>query len=93
VLGKRFDPASTAMCEHDAVQFTRLRPAGTPVGVNDLWITCHALADGCTLVTNNTHLPNLQTQSFRHLCKCLVTAHQNGVHRNSMGGDHHVEIT
>lgn len=46
--------ASTAMCGHYAVQFTRLRAAGTPIGANDLWIACHALADGCTLVTNNT---------------------------------------
>ncbi len=46
--------ASTAMCEHYAVQFTQLRAAGTPIGANDLWIACHALADDCTLVTNNT---------------------------------------
>jgi len=46
--------ASTALCEHYAVQFTRLRAAGTPIGANDLWIACHALADDCTLVTNNT---------------------------------------
>jgi tRNA(fMet)-specific endonuclease VapC len=43
-----------AICEHYAVQFTRLRAAGTPIGANDLWIACHALADDCTLVTNNT---------------------------------------
>lgn len=42
-----------ALCEHYAVQFTRLRAAGTPIGANDLWIACHALADDCTLVTNN----------------------------------------
>lgn len=46
--------ASAAMCEHYAVQFTTLRAAGTPIGANDLWIACHALADDCTLVTNNT---------------------------------------
>jgi tRNA(fMet)-specific endonuclease VapC len=45
--------ASVALCEHYAVQFTRLRAAGTPIGANDLWIACHALADGSTLVTNN----------------------------------------
>ena len=44
---------SRLLCEHYAVQFTRLRAAGTPMGGNDLWIACHALADGCTLVTNN----------------------------------------
>lgn len=42
-----------AICEHYAVQFTRLRSAGTPIGANDLWIASHALAEGCTLVTNN----------------------------------------
>jgi len=42
-----------SLCEHYAVQFTRLRAAGTPIGANDLWIACHALADDCTLVTNN----------------------------------------
>lgn len=42
-----------AVCQHYAVQFTQLRTAGTPIGANDLWIACHALADDCTLVTNN----------------------------------------
>lgn len=42
-----------AICEYYAVQFTLLRAAGTPIGANDLWIACHALADDCTLVTNN----------------------------------------
>ena len=41
------------ICEHYAAQFTRLRAAGTPIGANDLWIASHALADDCTLVTNN----------------------------------------
>lgn len=45
--------ASASLCEHYAVQFTRLRTAGTPIGANDLWIACHALADDCTLVSNN----------------------------------------
>ena len=42
------------LCEHYAAQFTRLRAAGTPIGANNLWIACHALADDCILVTNNT---------------------------------------
>lgn len=29
---------------HYAVPVTRLRAAGTPIGTNDLWIACHALA-------------------------------------------------
>lgn len=53
--------ASAALCQHYAVQFTRLRAAGTPVGANDLWIACHALADDCTLVTNNT-------REFERIC-------------------------
>jgi tRNA(fMet)-specific endonuclease VapC len=45
--------ASPALCEHYAEQFPRLKEAGTPIGANDLWIACHALAQGCVLVTNN----------------------------------------
>jgi tRNA(fMet)-specific endonuclease VapC len=40
-------------CEHYAVQFTDLRARGTPIGANELWIACHALAINATLVTNN----------------------------------------
>ena len=42
-----------ALCEHYAIQATLLRTAGTPIGGNDLWIACHALATTATLVTNN----------------------------------------
>lgn len=42
-----------AVCEHYAAQFTSLKAAGTPIGANDLWIACHALAMDATLVTNN----------------------------------------
>ena len=42
------------LCEHYANQFTQLKEAGTLIGANDLWIACHALAQDCTLVTNNT---------------------------------------
>lgn len=43
-----------SLCEHYAAHFTRLKLAGTPIGANDLWIACHALALGATLVTHNT---------------------------------------
>jgi tRNA(fMet)-specific endonuclease VapC len=43
----------SAMCEHYAQQVSKLKLAGTPIGANDLWIACHALAQGCVLVTNN----------------------------------------
>ncbi|ATG91685.1 type II toxin-antitoxin system VapC family toxin [Methylomonas koyamae] len=42
-----------ALCRHYASQFTRLKTAGTPIGANDLWIACHALAIGARLVTHN----------------------------------------
>lgn len=42
-----------SLCEHYAVHFSRLKEAGTPIGANDLWIVCHALAQDATLVTNN----------------------------------------
>lgn len=45
---------SPALCGHYAAQFTRLKEAGKPIGANDLWIACHALALDATLVTNNT---------------------------------------
>jgi tRNA(fMet)-specific endonuclease VapC len=44
-----------ALCEHYAEQFTRLKLAGTPIGANDLWIACHALALNATIVTNNVN--------------------------------------
>ena len=47
-------PAGPAICQHYAEQATRLKDAGTPIGANDLWIACHALAEGATLVTHNT---------------------------------------
>lgn len=46
-------PASPEICRHYATQFTQLKNAGTPIGANDLWIACHALAENATLVTHN----------------------------------------
>lgn len=46
-------PTQPAICSHYAHQATQLRLAGTPIGGNDLWIACHALAESCVLVTNN----------------------------------------
>lgn len=42
------------LCEYYALHFTRLKVAGTPIGANDLWIACHALAEKAVLVTHNT---------------------------------------
>ena len=47
-------PTGPAICQHYAQQATRLKEAGTPIGANDLWTACHALAEGATLVTHNT---------------------------------------
>jgi tRNA(fMet)-specific endonuclease VapC len=47
-------PSGPAICQHYAAQFTRLKIAGTPIGANELWIACHALAESATLVTHNT---------------------------------------
>ena len=46
-------PGGPAICRHYAEQFTLLKDAGTPIGANDLWIACHALAEDATLVTHN----------------------------------------
>jgi len=47
-------PTGAAICQHYARHFTQLKDAGTPIGANDLWIACHALAVNATLVTHNT---------------------------------------
>jgi tRNA(fMet)-specific endonuclease VapC len=46
-------PSGAGLCEHFAAQSHRLKAAGTPIGSNDLWIACHALAEAAVLVTNN----------------------------------------
>jgi tRNA(fMet)-specific endonuclease VapC len=46
-------PSNARICRHYAEQFTRLQKAGTPIGADDLWIACHALAEGATIVTHN----------------------------------------
>lgn len=46
-------PAGPRICRHYAEQATRLKDAGTPIGANDLWIACHALAEDATVVTHN----------------------------------------
>jgi tRNA(fMet)-specific endonuclease VapC len=47
-------PSGPSICRHYAEQFIRLKEKGTPIGANDLWIACHALAEDATLVTHNT---------------------------------------
>jgi hypothetical protein len=42
-----------AICRHYTEQATRLQDLRTPIGGNDLWIGCQALADAATLVTHN----------------------------------------
>jgi len=46
-------PSGPAICAEYARHATRLKTAGTPIGGNDLWIACHALAEKAVLVTNN----------------------------------------
>jgi tRNA(fMet)-specific endonuclease VapC len=45
-----------------------LQRAGTPIGNNDLWIGCHALAGGLTVVTNNERefrrVPGLSVENW-----------------------------
>ena len=46
-------PEGPQICRHYAVQATALKCRGTPIGANDLWIACHALALDATLVSHN----------------------------------------
>ena len=45
-----------------------LQQQGLPIGNNDLWLAAHALAEGWTLVTNNTRefsrVPGLQLENW-----------------------------
>ncbi len=52
IVSVQYD-ASPSLCQHYATQFTLLKLAGTPIGANDLWIACHALAQNAILVTHN----------------------------------------
>lgn len=46
-------PEGQAICRHYAEQAANLKRLGTPIGANDLWIACHCLAIGATLVSHN----------------------------------------
>ena len=46
-------PEGPQICRHYTVQATALKRRGTPIGANDLWIACHALALDATLVSHN----------------------------------------
>lgn len=47
-------PLPAEAASHYGTARAALEKAGRPIGANDLWIAAHALADGLTLVTNNT---------------------------------------
>lgn len=61
-------PEGPAICQAYAEEYTRLKAAGTPIGANDLWIACHALAEGAVVVTNNTRefcrIPGLKVENW-----------------------------
>jgi tRNA(fMet)-specific endonuclease VapC len=46
-------PQGPGICEHYAIEATALKRRARPIGANDLWIACHALAIGATLVSHN----------------------------------------
>jgi len=46
-------PEGDAICQHYAEQAANLNNQGTPIGANDLWIACHALAIGAIVVSHN----------------------------------------
>ncbi len=60
--------ASHAMCSHHAKFAALMKDKGSPIGANDLWIAAHAMAEGCTLVTNNMgefgRLPGLRLENW-----------------------------
>lgn len=57
-----------AAAEHYGHIRAVLQQQGQPIGNNDLWLAAHALAEGWTLVTNNTRefdrVPGLQVENW-----------------------------
>ena len=57
-----------AAAEHYGHVRASLAQQGLPIGNNDLWLAAHALAEGWTLVTNNTRefsrVPGLQVENW-----------------------------
>ena len=57
-----------AAAEHYGQVRAVLQQLGLPIGNNDLWLAAHALAEGWTLVTNNTRefsrVPGLQVENW-----------------------------
>ena len=60
-------PDGPGICEHYAVQATTLKRRATPIGANDLWIACHALAMGATVVSHNVPGGGAATSGLGHL--------------------------
>jgi tRNA(fMet)-specific endonuclease VapC len=54
--------------EHYGHVRATLQQLGQPIGNNDLWLAAHALAEGWTLVTNNTRefarVPGLRVENW-----------------------------
>lgn len=57
-----------AAAEHYGHVRATLQQQGQPIGNNDLWLAAHALAEGWTLVTNNTReftrVPGLRIENW-----------------------------
>ena len=57
-----------AAAEHCGHVRATLQQQGQPIGNNDLWLAAHALAEGWTLVTNNTReftrVPGLRVENW-----------------------------
>lgn len=61
-------PLPMAAAEHYGTIRAALQQQGQPIGNNDLWLAAHALAEGWTLVTNNTRefvrVPGLRVENW-----------------------------
>ena len=57
-----------AAAEHYGRIRATLQQQGLPIGNNDLWLAAHAMAEGWTLVTNNTReferVPGLRLENW-----------------------------
>lgn len=69
-LTQMIQPSALPMtaAEHYGRVRASLQQQGQPIGNNDLWLAAHALAEGWTLVTNNTRefsrVPGLRLENW-----------------------------
>ena len=62
-----FVPVTIETCSRFGSAAAKLRRAGTPIPVNDVWIAAHALQTGASLLTYDAHFERVAGLSMHYL--------------------------